>query len=210
MKDFSIAMALVDFIPVILFVIASAIMQNDLYNKMSKASFALLSAGLVNVFAAGGLKALYKLLYAANICDFEPLNAMFFPVQSMGFMMAGMGMMLMFWKKRKYGVTTLSVAPVVYKGTFIFVGLMVIGLACMETGLGYFAIKMKKRSALGLFVFSFVCSLCMGYLSSKDFVQASMNWIAEMVNIMGQGCLLWGVLILHKAGLTEFQFEGNK
>ena len=209
MKDFSIAMALVDFIPVILFVIASALIQNDLYNKMSKASFALLSAGLVNVFSAGALKALYKLLYAANVCDFEPLNAMFFPVQSMGFMLAGAGMMLMFWKKRKYGITTLSVAPVAYKGTFIFVGLMVLGLACLDAGLCYFSVKLKKKSALGLFVVSFVCSLCMGYLSSQDFAKASMNWIAEIINIMGQGCLLWGVWILHKAGLNGFQFEGN-
>ena len=49
-----------------------------------------------------------------------------------------------------------------------------------------------------LFIISFVCSLCMGYLSSQDFAQASMNWIAEGVNIIGQGSLLVGVLLLNK------------
>ena len=45
----------------------------------------------------------------------------------------------------------------------------------------------------------------MGYLSSQDFTQASMNWIAECVNIVGQGSLLAGVLVLRKAGLEELE-----
>ena len=32
--------------------------------------------------------------------------------------------------------------------------------------------------------------LMMGYLSSRDFTQASMNWIAEDVNLAGQAVLL--------------------
>ena len=46
----------------------------------------------------------------------------------------------------------------------------------------------------------------MGYLSSQDFTQASMNWIAEGVNIIGQGSLLAGVLVLRKAGLEKIEF----
>ena len=38
----------------------------------------------------------------------------------------------------------------------------------------------------------------MGYLSSQDFAEAAMNWIAEGVNIVGQGTLLAGVLLLNK------------
>ena len=82
MKDFSIAMALVDYIPVVLFGLGAANLMQCLYNKMTKASFSLFAAGSINVFMAGFLKATYKLLYAANICDFEPLNAMFFPPYS--------------------------------------------------------------------------------------------------------------------------------
>ena len=205
MKDFSIAMALVDYIPVILFLIASIMLQRDLYNKMSKGAFALFSAGTINIFAAGALKALYKLLYAANVCDFEPLNDMFFPVQSIGFLLAGIGMLAMIFHKQGNGVVALSVAPVVWKGTFLFVGLMVAGLGCMDAGLIILCNRLKKRSAIVLFVVSFVCSMGMGYLSSQDFAQASMNWIAEGVNIVGQGCLLGGVWMLHKAGLAEYK-----
>lgn len=203
MKDFSITMALVDYIPVILFGAAAVILQCDLYNKMQKYAFALFAAGTINVFCAGVLKATYKLLYAAGICDFEPLNSMFFPVQSIGFLLAGFGMIAMFCFKEQKRNVTLAVAPVLFKGTFLFVGLMVAGLGCMSVGLCILAAKMKKKSVIALFVLAFVCSLCMGYLSSQDFAKASMNWIAEGVNVVGQGSLLAGVWMLHKAGLAE-------
>lgn len=55
MKDFSVSMALVDYIPVIFFAVASVILMRDLYNKMSKGAFALFAAGTINVTAAGYL-----------------------------------------------------------------------------------------------------------------------------------------------------------
>ena len=66
MNDFSVSMAIVDFLPVFLFGQGAAILMRDLYNKMSKASFALFAAGSINVFSAGFLKALWKLLYAGK------------------------------------------------------------------------------------------------------------------------------------------------
>ena len=57
MNDFSIAMALVDYIPVLFFASAAVFLMRDLYNKMSKGAFALFSAGAINVTIAGALKA---------------------------------------------------------------------------------------------------------------------------------------------------------
>lgn len=207
MKDFSISMALVDYIPVIFFAVGAVILQRDLYNKMVKGAYSLFAAGTINVFCAGALKATYKLLYAAGICDFEPLNAMFFPVQSIGFLLAGAGILGMLCFKPKKGTALISAAPVVWSGTFLFVGLMVAGLGCMNAGLCVLAKRLKKPAAIVLFVLAFICSLCMGYLSSRDFAQASMNWIAEGVNVVGQGCFMAGVIMLHKAGLAECRLE---
>ena len=117
MKDFSVARALVDCIPVILFCAGAVLLQRDLYNKMSKGAFALFSAGTINIIMAGALKAVYKLLYAVGVCDFEPLNAMFFPVQSIGFLLAGIGIIAMICFKQGNGVVALSAAPLLYKGT---------------------------------------------------------------------------------------------
>ena len=53
MNDFSVSMALVDYIPVIFFAIASVILMRDLYNKMSKGAFALFAGGTIFVTCAG-------------------------------------------------------------------------------------------------------------------------------------------------------------
>ena len=202
---YSISMSLVDFIPVILFGISIFILQRDLYNKMSKGCYALFCAGTIDVFMAGILKALYKLLYAANICDFEKLNAIFFPLQALGFLMAGFALCCMVFLKQNE--KTLALAPVVYSGTMIFVSLMVLGLLGMNISLSIVASKMKKKKLIICFVICMIFSLMMGYLSSKDFSQSYMNWAAECVNIIGQLALYIGVKSLDKAGLNEYKIE---
>ena len=209
MNDFSVSMALVDYIPVICFAIAAVILLRDLYNKMCKGAFALFSAGVINVTLAGALKATWKLLYATGACNFEALDAMFFPVQSIGFMLAGIGILLMICKKQK-GTCTAAVVPPVFSGTFVFVGLMVAGLGIMDAVLCILAAKLKKPALIAVFAISFICSLCMGYLSSKDFAEASMNWIAEGVNVVGQGTLLAGTYLLHKNGLANLKLRGGE
>lgn len=209
MNDFSIAMALVDYIPVLFFASAAVYLMRDLYNKMSKGAFALFSAGVINVTIAGALKATWKLLYAAGICDFTALNAMFFPVQSIGFLLAGMGILAMLIHRQTQNAV-LAVVPPVFSGTFVFVGLMVAGLGVMDAVLCILSVKLKKPWLIAIFVVSFVCSLGMGYLSSKDFAEAAMNWIAEGVNVAGQGTLLLGAVLLHKAGLSNLRLHSSE
>ena len=205
MKQFSVWMALCDFIPVEFFAIAAVLLQRDLYNKMSKGAFALFAGGTIFIIFAGSSKALYKLLYALGICDFEALNTLMFPVQSMGFMLAGIGMiaMLIFRQKEK----VLAVAPPIFKGTMIFVVFMIAGLGMMDFSLCSLSRKLKKHWLIPVFILSFIMCLGMGYLSSKDFDKAIMNWIAEGVNILGQGLFLFGTIKLHKAGLAELKLK---
>ena len=206
MKEYSVAMALVDFVPVLLFTLAGVVLMRDLYNKMSKGAFALFSAGLIDVTFAGALKAVYKLLYAAGVCEFPALNDVFFPVQSIGFLLAGLGILAMLLHRQGKGAVCAAVPPV-FKGTFLFVGLMVVGLGMLDIALCVLAKRLKKPALIALFTLSFVCSLAMGYLSSRDFAQASMTWIAEGVNIVGQGALLAGALLAHAHGLAALALE---
>lgn len=206
---YSIPMSIVDFIPVMFFAAAAFILQKDLYNKMSKGAYALLCAGTFDVFLAGFLKALYKLLYAANVCDFKPLSTMFFPLQAIGFTFTGVALICLVTMKQ--GKNTLyAAAPAMFSGTMIFVALMVLGLLGLDIGLSVVAKKMKKSWVIVLFVMSFVFSLTMGYLSSKDFSQSYMNWVAEGINVIGQGSLFAGTLILHKNGLEKFSLTSKK
>ena len=197
----NVLMALTDYIPVALFTVTAVILQRGLYEKMSKGAFALFSAGTIMITVAGFFKATWKLLYALQICDFEKLNLSFFPMQSVGFLLAGTGITAMAFFKQKdsetglYGVSPLFLtAPAVFSGTFIFVCANVLGTLMICIGLSKEAKKQRKPFAIAMFTLSFVFMLIMGYLSSKDFDKALMNWIAQGINTLGQFTLLMGSL----------------
>jgi len=202
MYDVSVPMALVDFIPVAFFAVAAVLLQKDLYHHMPKYSFACFAAGTIDIMLAGFLKALWKLLYALGVCDFQALNTMFLPVQSVGFLLAGLGLILMLTKKRS-GSAALAVAPPVFRGTFVFISMMVLGLGAICACLSIVAARLKKHGLIVLFVLSFVCSMGMGYLSGRDSTAASVNWIEQGVNCVGQGLFLLGTLGLHRADLRH-------
>ena len=202
MYEFTVPMALVDYIPVLLFGAAAVLLQRDLYSKMPKYAFACFAAGTINLFIAGFLKATWKLLYALGICNFQSLNTMFLPTQSIGFLLAGLGVVLMLAGRKR---RVLAVAPPVFSGTMLFISMMVLGLGTICTGLSIVAVRMKKSSAALLFVLSFLCSMGMGYLSSRDAASAAVNWIEQGVNCVGQGAMLLGALTLHRAGLRDYQ-----
>jgi hypothetical protein len=200
--DFTIEMALVDYVPVLFFAIAGIILMCDLYNKMSVLNFALFAVGVADIAIAGACKATWKLIYASSQINVEFLNKMFFPTQSMGFLLAGLALVIMLIAKKNRGVRLHSVMG--------YIAIMVSGLAFMDAVLCIVAVKLKKPWLIAIFALSFVCSLCMGYLSSQDFAKASMNWIAEGVNVVGQGTLLIGAWLLHKNGLADLELHGGE
>ena len=207
MYNFTVPMALMDFVPVIFFGITAVILLRDLYNKMFKGAYALLAAGSVNVFMAGFCKALWKLLYAANICNFVALEEMFMPVNSLGLLFVGLSLIGMLCWKKKSGM--LSVAPPVFASSMPFIMMMVVGLGGMCASLSIIAAKMKKAPVMILFILSFVCAMAMGYMSSQDSTQAWVNWAEQSINCVSQGCLMAGAIVLHKAGLKDWTWEKN-
>ena len=202
MYNFTIPMALMDFVPVIFFSITAILLLGDLYNKMGKGAYALLAAGSVNVFLAGFCKALWKLLYASNICDFVVLEKMFLPVNSLGLLLVGVSLIIMVCRKGKSAM--LSVAPPVFASSMPFIMMMVVGLGGLCAGLSIVGSKMKKGGTVALFVLSFVCAMAMGYMSSQDSTLSWVNWVEQSINTASQLCLMLGVITLHKAGLRDW------
>ena len=206
MYHFTIPMALMDYVPVFFFGVTAVLLLRDLYNKMVKGAYALLAAGCVNVFLAGFCKATWKLMYAANICDFVALEEMFMPVNSLGLLFVGLSLIgMLIWKRKS---VMLSVAPPVFASSIPFILMMVLGLGGMCTGLSVLAAKMKKGKFMVLFILSFVCAMAMGYMSSRDSTQSWVNWVEQSINTVSQGCLMAGVIALHKNGLKSWSWEG--
>ena len=187
----TVPMALMDFVPVLLFGAAWVILYRDLKNKLNLCSGILLPLGAGLVFLAGFLKATWKMQKALGVPAVELFNKMMFPTQSVGFLLMAVGMLALMYGQRKSARSL----------TMVWVMLTVLGNLGASAGLVWIASKVKK-AAVPLFIVAFVCSMMMGYLSSRDFAQASMHWIAQSVNTLGQGLLLVGALLVHKAGLS--------
>ena len=195
----TVPMALMDFVPVLLFGAAWLILYKDLKNKLDLCSGVLLPLGAALVFLAGFLKATWKMQNAVGAAPVELFNKGFFPTQSVGFLLMAVGMLALMYGKRKSARSL----------TMVWVMLTVLGNLGASAGLVWIASKVKK-AAVPLFIVAFVCSMMMGYLSSRDFAQASMHWIAQSVNTLGQALLLVGALLVHKAGLSAPDALGKK
>lgn len=210
----TVSLALVDYIPVILFAATSVLLMRDLYNKMSKGAFALMSAGLIMVIWAGAYKATWKLFYTMNIADLYLMNNVLLPMQAAGFLILGIGLIAATFFDQGKGKSYVSALPVLMliatqapkqeRAAVVFIIFMVLGYLGFCGCLTVIAARMKKIPAVVLFVLSFVLLMGMGYLGSREFGNdPKMNWIEEGVNLCAQLCLLSGVLILHKSGLKE-------
>ena len=225
MKEYSIPMAVFDLLPVVFFIAGTMTIAGDMKQKMTLPSRILFVGGSWIVGAAGLLKALYKLAYSTGLGDPAWMSRQFFYNQAFGFLLAGVGLTLAVTRLDKAQVggadssgsgsnsdgadsgssgsgsgKLYSIVPI---PVMALVGMMVAGLAALDASLCFLAAKLKKRKALVLFIVSFFLCLGMGYLSSKNFEKASMNWIAEGVNAVGQLAFLAGCGILHEAGLDK-------
>ena len=221
-QDFSIPMALVDLIPVILFLISGIILLNDLYNKLVKGNYALLATGVSMIFLAGVLKAIHKILAGAGICDYVALNKSFFPMQSIGFVLLGIALVgLLYSNKKTNNTNTMSFVPfgfllltplAEYNSSMPVVIIQIIGTTVFFAMLFYIALKMKCIPSLILIIIGYITLLAMGYLSSKfqDGELAKWNWIAEVINIVSQASLLGAMVILHKKDLVKFELRRGK
>ena len=225
MKEYGIPMAVFDLLPVVFFIAGTMTIAGDMKQKMTLPSRILFVGGSWIVGAAGLLKALYKLAYSTGLGDPAWMSRQFFYNQAFGFLLAGVGLTLAVTRLDKAQVggadssgsgsnsdgagsgssgsgsgKLYSIVPI---PVMALVGMMVAGLAALDASLCFLAAKLKKRSALVLYIVSFFLCLGMGYLSSKNFEKASMNWIAEGINAVGQLAFLAGCGILHEAGLDK-------
>ena len=195
--DFSLPMALFDFLPVLLYLVSSVIMQRCLYGRMTTGGFAVYCTGTIMVTVAGIFKATWKLLYALEICDFQALNQSFMPMQAVGFLLAAAALLAYVFSPRGRTGEKLFAVPV-FASSMPFVGAMVLGVLGLQTGYCVLAARKKRTGAVVLHALCALLELGMGYLSSRDFTKASMNWIAEGVNFAAMLCLYLGVRDLQK------------
>ena len=197
----TVAMALVDCVPVAVFLVAAVILQRDLYDRLPKGAYSLVAAGSIMAFLGGFMKALWKLLYATGVCDYVLLDHALFTLQGPGFLLFFLGLTGLFWKGEKDAASALAVgaAPAATTTSIPFIVMQVVGLGGAQVLLAAEGARRGRRLVPVAFALAFVFMLGMGYLGAKFDDSSSMHWVAQLTNTLSMACFLWGTLMLHAA-----------
>ena len=199
----TVAMALVDCVPVVLFMAAAVILQRDLYDQLPKGAYSLVAAGSIMAFLGGFMKALWKILYATGVCDYVLLDHALFTLQGPGFLLFFLGLTGLFWKGEKNAASALVGAPVATTTSIPFIVMQVVGLGGAQVLLAVAGVRRGARLVPVAIAIAVVFMQGMGYLSAKFDDSSSMHWVAQLTNTLSMACFLWGTLMLHAAGPKE-------
>lgn len=195
--DYSVFMALVDLIPVVLFAAAGILLVKDLYEKISAGFYVCLSSGTVMIGLSGLLKSVWKILAALDITDYVQLNTSFFVFQSFGFVLFAIGLLPLLKKPEAGGEGTrtkiyargvlisvliayfsrfthfltqseqLTALPK-YTGNMPFIALQTLGCGAAQIILCIACMKRRKTFGAVFAIGSFVTMLFMGFLAAMD------------------------------------------
>lgn len=155
MTEFTLSLALVDFIPVVAFGVAIVILATSFGSP-------LFLIGAIASLLAGVFKVLWKLILGTTKKDVKWLNKCFLPMQAGGWL-----------------VMLLAVIINIGKINWSAVGAAVVGMP-----------------QLVFFIFwGFFMGTMVWYKKNKfDKYDAKTNWVAEIVNSLGQTCFLLAIL----------------
>lgn len=205
MENYSIILAIVDFVPVLFFLLAAIKLLKGFKDFFNSVTDVLFKSGFMMIFLAGLLKAVWKMFAALGVFDFYPLNVMFLPVQAVGFIFVGVSLisLLVSTKNKVFTEVILSASLTLlpaYGGSVIFLVLMTLGQTLITISLCVLAGRKGLKSCIILFVVSFVCAMSMGGMSAieKMLSVTAANWVEEIINSVGQVSLFVGSCLLTK------------
>ncbi|MBQ0014348.1 MAG: hypothetical protein MJ111_00725 [Clostridia bacterium] len=198
--DYSVLMAIVDFLPVLFYFLAAWLVTKDLYPHVGKTTYALLSAGCYMVFIGGAFKALWKLLFCFGI-NYPVLFTSFFPMQGPGFCLYFAGLIMAFKGIKKDGAALNAVTATTMIASTPLLALQSIGSIGSLVALAVMGFKRKSAIAGIYFILSLIFLLGMVGLSiAIDSSLGWANWLEQGVNTVGQVFFFLGALKMHKVG----------
>ncbi len=203
MNEWNLPLALLDIVPVVLFLFGCIELMKAFYPKMTQAQYSMFSAGSIMVFLSGMMKAVWKLMYVMEICDYAMLSDAFFPVQSTGFVLLALSTIRLAGKKKdKSDYASYSAVPVVaIKMPFIM--LTFLGTTIFYGSLSALGVKTKNKMTVVFFISAYAFDMIQVFLASKFDNSSLMNWLAEIVNTLAQVCLWLGAKRLNQAYQDE-------
>ena len=200
--NYSVIMAIVDFLPVLFYFLAAWLVASDLYKYVSKTVYGLLAAGSVMCFIGGAFKALWKLLFCFGI-NYPAFFTSFFPMQAPGFMLYFVGLIIAMKQlksgKGENGLNMITAATVTSSVPLLaFQSIGSVGSLVCLTILGF---RTKNKVAGIYFILAIVFLFGMVGLSvTLDSSLGWANWAEQGVNTVGQVFFFLGAKKMHEKG----------
>lgn len=195
---YSIGLALMDYVPNIAFLIGAFFLVKILVLTRGKRCSRMVMAGALLIALGGILKATWKLLYAAEIGDFQLMSQIQFTLLAPGFF-ALVVALIMLIRKKSDGAPLLAMAA--WKIPFLFV-MTLSSLGCHGL-LTFVSFKRGAKLAAVGFIIAFMGLLSMSMLASAEQIVA-MQWVEEGINSLGQIGFMFGSIFLFK----NYQLKG--
>ena len=185
-EEYSIALALVDFIPTFLFPIGAYFFQKFFKQQKSKQSQILWIVGGLLVFLGGFLKAIWKLNMALTQNDILVLSDSLFVLQSIGFTCLFIGTFL-FIRRRSIKTDISKSTPLTALAVWKIPFMAIQTLTCIGTYglLIRYAFKNKNKKGAFLLIMAVIIIFLMVGLSGSA-MTISIQWVAELINTLGQ------------------------
>lgn len=195
MEPYPLSLAIFDFVPTFFFLIGAFYLAKTAVICRGIHSARMLMLGAVLVFLGGFLKALWKLLYAAQIADIRWMGELQFFLLGIGFLAIFVSTLLMVRKPKNSTTPMLFLGMAPWKIPFLF--LMTATSLGAEGILAYIAFRRNLRWAAAGFVMGVLGILAMGTFASAE-QSVAMQWVEETINTIGQGGFMLGSILLYR------------
>ena len=194
-ETYPLTLALFDFVPVIFFLIGAIYLVRIATRMCGALCRRLAIMGSLLIFLGGFLKALWKLLVATGLGDFQLMSEIQFALVAPGFALLLIVVIRMARGEGKQakGKDTLIPAIAAWKIPF----LIVMTLASMGVMgiLTIIAFRYKVKFAAAGFIVAFLCLVGMGSMASGQQTLAR-QWTEQSINSLGQLGFMIGTIFL--------------
>ena len=180
-ETYSIGLALMDYVPNIAFLVGAFFLVKIMVMARGKPCSRMVMAGAILIALGGLLKATWKLLYAANVGDFQAMSQIQFTLIAPGFLALAVAVIIL--AKKRAAKTTPLLAMAGWKVPFLAV--MTISSMAANGILTYISFKRGAKVAAIGFILAFLGLVAMGGLASAE-QSVAMQWVEESINSIGQ------------------------
>lgn len=190
----SILLALIDFIPVVLFAVGCYFLLKYAYRNTSKGFFALMLIGVLITFTRGMSKATWKILYAITNNNITPFNNSQMYLLATGTTMIFISVISIFVRHKKAKKTSTMLSLPFFVPVICILTASTIGYLAL---LSIISFDKKHKKAGTAFLIYLAIGLFMAGASSLGEYEI-VHWICEFVNILGSCTLIYGTYHLNK------------